>query len=46
MFAAKAPRPAWSVLESQIEHAILLPEWQEGLAAYLEQRRSLEGSAS
>ncbi|MDQ5895801.1 MAG: dTDP-4-dehydrorhamnose reductase [Actinomycetota bacterium] len=46
MFAAKAPRPAWSVLESGIEHAILLPEWQEGLAAFLQQRRSLEGAGS
>jgi dTDP-4-dehydrorhamnose reductase len=45
MFAAKAPRPAWSVLESGMEHAITLPAWQEGLAAYLEQRRSLEGAA-
>ncbi|HNH87625.1 MAG TPA: sugar nucleotide-binding protein, partial [Solirubrobacterales bacterium] len=46
MFAAKAPRPAWSVLESGIEHAITLPDWQDGLAAYLEQRRSLEGTGS
>lgn len=43
MFAAKAPRPAWSVLESSRDHAITLPEWRQGLAAYLEQRRSLEG---
>ena len=46
MFNAKAPRPAWSVLESGIEHAITLPDWQDGLAAYLEQRRSLEGNES
>lgn len=46
MFAAKAPRPAWSVLESGIEHAIMLPDWQDGLAAYLEQRRSVEGASS
>ena len=43
MFNAKAPRPAWSVLESAAEHAITLPDWQEGLAAYLDQRRSQEG---
>ncbi len=46
MFNAKAPRPAWSVLESAAEHAITLPAWREGLAAYLEQRRSMEGSGS
>ena len=46
MFNAKAPRPAWSVLESAAEHAITLPAWQDGLAAYLEQRRSLEGAGS
>ncbi len=42
MFNAKAPRPAWSVLESAAEHAITLPDWHEGLAAYLDQRRSRE----
>lgn len=42
MFNAKAPRPAWSVLESSAEHAITLPDWHEGLAAYLDQRRSQE----
>ena len=46
MFNAKAPRPAWSVLESGAEHAITLPDWQDGLAAYLEQRRSVEGEDS
>ena len=46
MFNAKAPRPAWSVLESAAEHAITLPAWQDGLAAYLEQRRGLEGAGS
>ncbi|MCB0862371.1 MAG: dTDP-4-dehydrorhamnose reductase [Solirubrobacterales bacterium] len=46
MFNAKAPRPAWSVLESGAEHAITLPDWQDGLAAYLEQRRSVEGADS
>lgn len=43
MFNAKAPRPASSVLQSAAEHAITLPAWQDGLAAYLTQRRSLEG---
>lgn len=45
MFNSKAARPAWSVLESGQDHAITLPAWQDGLAAYLEQRRSLEGGA-
>jgi len=46
MFAAKAPRPAWSVLESARQHPITLPEWQDGLTAYLEQRRSREEALS
>jgi dTDP-4-dehydrorhamnose reductase len=46
MFNAKAPRPAWSVLQSAAEHAITLPEWEEGLAAYLDQRRSREEAQS
>jgi len=45
MFNAKAPRPAWSVLRSGETHAITLPDWQEGLAAYLKQRKSLEEGA-
>ena len=31
----KAPRPAFSALESEHEYAIELPEWREGLAGYL-----------
>jgi dTDP-4-dehydrorhamnose reductase len=38
-----APRPAWSVLGSERRDPIVLPRWQEGLAAYLAQAR--EGAA-
>jgi dTDP-4-dehydrorhamnose reductase len=38
MLGRPAPRPPYSVLESQREHPILLPAWQDGLAAYLGQR--------
>jgi len=40
MLGRPAPRPACSVLTSQREHAIELPAWQDGLAAYLAQRRT------
>ncbi len=40
MLGRPAPRPAYSALTSQREHAIELPSWQEGLAAYLSQRRA------
>jgi len=33
-----APRPAWSVLATQREDAIQLPDWHEGLGAYLAER--------
>jgi dTDP-4-dehydrorhamnose reductase len=33
-----APRPAWSVLESEREEALPLPPWQDGLAGYLAAR--------
>jgi dTDP-4-dehydrorhamnose reductase len=33
-----APRPAYSALASERPGALLLPEWEAGLAAYLEQR--------
>ena len=39
-FGRPAPRPAFSALTSQREHAIRLPSWQDGLAGYLAQRRS------
>jgi dTDP-4-dehydrorhamnose reductase len=40
MLGRPAPRPAFSALESQREHPIELPSWQDGLAAYLSQRRT------
>jgi dTDP-4-dehydrorhamnose reductase len=44
MLGRPAPRPAYSALASQREHPIELPSWQDGLAAYLAQRRA-EGEA-
>jgi dTDP-4-dehydrorhamnose reductase len=38
MLGRPAPRPAFSALVSQREHAIRLPSWQDGVAAYLAQR--------
>jgi dTDP-4-dehydrorhamnose reductase len=40
MLGRPAPRPAYSALTSQREHPIELPSWQDGLAAYLSQRRA------
>lgn len=40
MLGRPAPRPAYSALASQRRHAIELPSWQDGLAAYLAQRRT------
>jgi dTDP-4-dehydrorhamnose reductase len=40
MLGRPAPRPAFSALASQRRHPIELPSWQDGLAAYLAQRRS------
>jgi len=39
-FGAPAPRPPFSALVSQREHAIRLPSWQDGLAGYLAQRQA------
>jgi len=39
-FGAAAPRPAFSALVSQREHAIRLPSWQDGLVGYLAQRQA------
>jgi len=39
-YGAAAPRPAFSALVSQREHAIRLPSWQDGLAGYLAQRHA------
>jgi dTDP-4-dehydrorhamnose reductase len=38
MLGRPAPRPPCSALVSQREHAIVLPPWRDGLAAYLSQR--------
>jgi dTDP-4-dehydrorhamnose reductase len=40
MLGRPAPRPAYSALASQREHAIELPSWQDGLAAFLAQRQA------
>jgi len=40
MLGRPAARPAYSALMSQREHPIELPSWQDGLAAYLSQRRA------
>jgi dTDP-4-dehydrorhamnose reductase len=40
MLGRPAPRPAFSALQSQREHAILLPSWHDGLAGYLAQREA------
>jgi dTDP-4-dehydrorhamnose reductase len=34
MLGRPAPRPAYSALDSQREHAIELPSWRDGLSAY------------
>ena len=38
MLDRPAPRPAFSVLESEREHPIFLPDWQDGLRDYLAER--------
>jgi len=45
MLGRPAPRPAYSALISQREHAIELPSWRDGLAAYLSQRAAEEAVA-
>jgi dTDP-4-dehydrorhamnose reductase len=37
-FARPARRPAYSVLGSEREPAIVLPSWQDALTAYLDER--------
>jgi dTDP-4-dehydrorhamnose reductase len=46
MLGRPAPRPAFSALASQRQHPIALPSWQDGLAAYLAQRRSESEAAA
>jgi dTDP-4-dehydrorhamnose reductase len=46
MLGRPAPRPAYSALSSQREHAIELPPWQDGLVAYLSQRRAESEAAA
>jgi dTDP-4-dehydrorhamnose reductase len=46
MLGRPAPRPAFSALESQREHAIELPSWRDGLAAYLAQRTTEHEAAA
>ncbi|HEV7482730.1 MAG TPA: dTDP-4-dehydrorhamnose reductase [Solirubrobacterales bacterium] len=43
-FGRPAPRPPFSALTSQREHAIRLPTWQDGLAGYLAQRQAEEAA--
>jgi dTDP-4-dehydrorhamnose reductase len=43
-FGRPAPRPPFSALTSQREHAIRLPSWQDGLAGYLAQRQAEEAA--
>ena len=40
MLGRPAPRPPFSALATQREHAILLPSWRDGLAGYLAQRQA------
>ena len=40
MYGQAAHRPPYSVMQSQREHAIRLPSWQDGLAGYLAQREA------
>jgi dTDP-4-dehydrorhamnose reductase len=37
-FPRKAHRPPWSVLATERPDGVTLPDWREGLSAYLEQR--------
>jgi dTDP-4-dehydrorhamnose reductase len=42
MLDRPAPRPAYSVLISEHEHPVTLPEWHRGLADYLAERAGRE----
>ena len=39
--ARPAPRPAWSVLESERAEVLPMPDWREGLAGYLAARAGM-----
>jgi dTDP-4-dehydrorhamnose reductase len=39
--ARPAPRPAWSVLESEREDVVPMPDWRDGLAGYLAARAGM-----
>ena len=39
-FRRPAPRPAWSVLATERDETPRLPPWQEGVAAYLQERNA------
>jgi dTDP-4-dehydrorhamnose reductase len=46
MLGRPAPRPAYSALGTQREHAIELPPWRDGLSAYLSQRAAEQEAAA
>jgi dTDP-4-dehydrorhamnose reductase len=46
MLGRPAPRTPYSALASQREHAITLPAWRDGLAAYLSQRATEREAAA
>jgi dTDP-4-dehydrorhamnose reductase len=39
--ARPAPRPAWSVLESERDEVLPMPDWRDGLAGYLAARAGM-----
>jgi dTDP-4-dehydrorhamnose reductase len=39
--ARPAPRPAWSVLESERDDVLPMPDWRDGLAGYLSARAGM-----
>jgi dTDP-4-dehydrorhamnose reductase len=41
-----APRPAWSVLETERRDSVVLPPWEQGLDAYLAARAARAGVAA
>jgi dTDP-4-dehydrorhamnose reductase len=45
MLARPAPRPAYSVLDSERPNAIRLPHWRQGLAEYLAERNAVRQEA-